>query len=1248
MPTKHKSKINSNTPFVKISLAGPEMIRKWSYGEVLKPETLNYKTLNPEKDGLFDQRIFGPIKDYECACGRYKKIKNKGRQCEVCKVDVVKTSERRYRMGHITLEEPVVHIWMFKTSPAWLSLILGLTNKVIKEIIYYLSYVVVEVRNSRFLTQYTLINQQEFQKNTLLVRDVLKEIQEIVKSLPKTAKYARAEGQDIISDLESNTYQFTLTEIFDYLYQHTGVVIATGAIAIEKMLKNLHFPTEIKKVKKALSQVKNVATRAQLLKRERTLQLFDKNESENKPEWMILKILPVIPPDLRPILQLDGGRFTSSEINDLYRRVLIRNNRLRRMKQEHAPEVMINNERFMLQEAVDALFYNEVRTRPILNKLRNPLKSLTSVLKGKSGRFRQNLLGKRVDYSGRSVIVVGPDLKMNQCGINREMALIMFKPFVLREILKSQLTNNVLLANAMVKDRDPRLWPLLSKVVKERPVILNRAPTLHRLGIQGFEVVLTQGKVIQLHPMVTTAFNADFDGDQMAVHIPLSDPAVAEVRTLISSLNSILNPKDGRPIVGPTQDMVLGIYYLTLENATAAGSGTVFSTVTEAITAYETGHVALHAVVGIDTNALPQKMLPSNHVLVTTIGKIIFNEVFVDPFLFLNCKMTDDEQVVGVYEWDQVPDCFKQRTPLAPLTKREFRTIIGRYFHLHGARRTARMLDLLKAVGFKYSDKSGISISLSDIQAQTNKIEIIKEADEQAKSIHQYFQSGWLTADDKTNQIYQLWSKAKSKIQKQLTDYMVNHPYNPMFMMADSGARGNISNFTQLMGMRGLMTNPQGHIIEIPVKSSFRQGLSMTEYFISTHGARKGFVDIAIKTADAGYLTRRLVDAAQELVIRELDCGTVYGFGFTAILETNFHAVIIPLENRIIGRHLLTNLVVGATTVPAGTLITPAIAQKIVGAKIERVLVRSVLTCQAKNGVCIQCYGVNLTHGRLCKIGDVVGVLAAQSIGEPGTQLTMRNFHTGGVADEADITQGLPRIKELLDVTLPKGGRAFPVHTSGTITGIERQKAKIKLTITTPGGQKTSYLFPNNTVLKVRVGQKVRTGEFLSEGAANIKDLLKMTSADYVAQYILSEAQRVYNFQGIEINDKHFELIIAQMLCRVQICDAGDADVVEGAIITRIEYQRLVHLMAQAQKKPPWAQPLIYGIKRVPILNSSFLAAASFQETTRVLSEAVCESRTDYLRGLKENIILGRVIPAGTGLKTDDEIIEQGLQAEVD
>ena len=1243
-----KTPLNSPGRVVQIALASPDMIQSWSYGEVTKPETLNYKTLKPEKHGLFDERIFGPVKSYECSCGRYKKIKNKGKKCEQCQVDVVEATVRRYRMGHIQLEEPVAHIWMFKTLPSRLATLLGMNGNDIVDVIYFAGYVVIDPGACKQFKRGMMIYYNNLKHATASHNRLFKVVSGIMRRLPTTANFDRTQAQDIIDDLKAGAKTFAIQEIAAFIRKHTGALIGTGADAIYKLIKRLNLKTEIASLKRQLTTQQNLVTRRSLIKRLKFIKHLA--ESNNQPEWMILRIIPVIPPDLRPILQLDGGRFTSSEINDLYRRVIIRNNRLRKMKQEQAPEIMINNEKRMLQEAVDALFYNERKPNPVLSKLKTPLKSLTSVLKGKQGRFRQNLLGKRVDYSGRSVIVVGPELKMNQCGLNREMAIVMFKPFVVREIMKQKITNNVRKANEMVEQRDQRVWHILEQVVKERPVMLNRAPTLHRLGIQGFEVVLTDGKAIQLHPLVTTAFNADFDGDQMAVHIPLTEPAVAEVRALMLSVNSILNPKDGKPIVGPTQDMVLGIYYLTMERRAAAGEGTIFSTRAEAILAYETHRVDLHAVVAILTTTLPNKGLPVEKLLVTTIGKLIFNAVFAEPFPYLNQpgQLTRTAATTtDVIDFDtDVAAFIRRRSPLKPFVKLNFMPIITDYFHRYGAKKTALMLDQLKNLGFKFSDRSGVTVSIGDVQVEQGKTAIIAETDRQVRQVQSFYNQGMLTSQEQTEQVYQLWSNAKGKIQDQLSQFMQNHPLNPIFMMADSGARGNISNFTQLMGMRGLMINPKGNIIEIPIKSSFREGLTVFEYFISTHGARKGFADVAIKTADAGYLTRRLVDVAQEVVVSVPTCDASVGLAMRAIQERNFGGNIVTLAQRISGRCLFATVQLPTATIPAGTLLSPQQALAIEQAGVQTVWIRSVLTCTAAVGVCVACYGINLTNGQLARVGDVVGVIAAQSIGEPGTQLTMRNFHTGGVADETDITRGLPRIKELLDVTEPKGHHALVSRVEGQVTAINRSGGQLVINVRTHA-RTVEHRTSTDASVRCQVGDHVRTGDVLTEGAINIKELLSISSATLTANYILEEAQRVYNFQGIEINDKYFEIIIRQMLKRVEVTDAGDTLLAEGEVISRQAYQQQTYQAIKRGQRPPLVKNVINGIKKAPLLVDSFLAAASFQETTRVLVEAICEGRKDYLTGLKENIILGGVIPAGTGTLSDDQIIDLGLKAQV-
>lgn len=1233
---------------IKIELASPDTIRSWSHGAVLKPETINYKSLKAEKDGLFDERIFGPTKNYECACGKYKRANpmNKGKVCEKCGVELTESIVRRERMGHIELEEPVTHIWMLKVAPSRIAVLLDLKTKELEEVVYFVSHIVLEPGANANLKVGEVLDlgwssaSKTRDKLKLIIKGIKKQIED-----HQSRDYIKTKR--LLAELANPSVPFSIDEATTLISKYTGAKFGIGAEAVEYLLKKINISHEIKKVKNDLKNKRGSnADQSKLMRRLEVLDSFEKSKA--KPEWMVLHVLPVIPPDIRPIIQLDGGRFTTSEINDLYRRIIIRNERLKKIKEMGAPSIIINNEKRMLQEAVDGLLDNERKPRPVIGKDKRPLKSLTATLKGKQGRFRQNLLGKRVDYSGRSVIVVEPSLKMYQAGIPRDMAITLFKPFVIRWLQEYDYAENVKVAEKMIQQNDPRIWEALEQVIKERPVLLNRAPTLHRLGIQAFEPKLVKGKAIRLHPLVTTAFNADFDGDQMAIHLPITDEAVAEARVLMSGANAILGPKDGKAIVTPTQDMILGNYYLTSENKGAKGEGTMYFSSQEALRAYETDNLSLNALIGVPVNSFKaNRFAPGNEnkYLLTTVGKIIFNDMFVKPFPWLNgpdILNAETEINNSLFDFDvDIRQAIKDRPQLAPIKKKELSLIIEKYFEKYGSRNTAQMLDNMKDNGYLYSTKSGTTISAGDVVAFTKKYEEFKAADKKVAEITKFYDSGMLTASEKKKRIIQVWSAVKDNIQKELDVVLRSDKENPIFVMADSGARGNVSNFTQLVGMRGLMNDTKGDVKEIPIRSSFREGLNVSEYFISTHGARKGMADIALKTADSGYLTRRLVDVSQEIVVTEKDCHPTNGFKVSAIIDTKHNNVIVPLRDRLIGRFTFENVedAQGKTIVPKNTLITKELADQIVAAGIQSVFIRSVLTCEDPTGVCQMCYGVNLATGELVKIGEPVGVIAAQSIGEPGTQLTMRNFHTGGVAGDTDITQGLPRIKELLDVTIPKGSVAVIAQSEGTVTGITKEATPV-ITVTNEFGEDKDYNTQFNSVLRVKKGDKVKRGQKLTEGAIDLHQLLEVARIEDVQNYILKEIQKVYRLQGIEIADKYIEIIIKQMLNKVRVIDGMDTDLLQGTVITTQEYQNSVADALMQGKKPALVKPVIFGIKKAPLESKSWLSSASFQDTARVLSKAIIRGKVDHLEGLKENIMLGNLIPAGTGLTGIQETLD--------
>jgi DNA-directed RNA polymerase subunit beta' len=1168
---------------MQIGLASPDKIRSWSYGEVKKPETINYRTLKPEKEGLFCEKIFGPTKDWECHCGKYKRVRYKGVVCDRCGVEVTRSKVRRERMGHIELAAPVSHIWYFKGIPSRMGLTLDMSPRALEEVIYFASYVVIDPGPTPL------------------------------------------EKKQLLTEKEYRSYREKYGNAFK---------AGMGAEAIKELLLDLDLDKEVEQLKEEL-QTAQGQRRNRAIKRLEVLEAF--RHSNNHPSWMILDVLPVIPPELRPMVQLDGGRFATSDLNDLYRRVINRNNRLKRLLDLGAPEIIVQNEKRMLQEAVDALIDNGRRGRPVTGPGNRPLKSLSHMLKGKQGRFRQNLLGKRVDYSGRSVIVVGPQLKMYQCGLPKEMALELFKPFVMKELVRREIAHNIKSAKRKVERVNPEVWDVLEDVIKEHPVLLNRAPTLHRLGIQAFEPILVEGRAIKLHPLVCTAYNADFDGDQMAVHVPLSAEAQAEARILMLAAQNILNPKDGKPVVTPSQDMVLGNYYISMERAGAPGEGSVFHSPAEAISAYHNGYVHLHTRIAIKASSLNKASFTEKQqqaLLVTTVGKIIFNEILPESFPYINEPTKENLQHntpdrYFIYEKGTNVKEFIAKQPLVPPFKKSFLgDIIAEVFKRYQITETSKMLDRLKDLGFAYSTKAGITISIADIVVLEEKKEILERAEQEVALVTKQFRRGLITEEERYDKVISIWSKAKDEIQDKLMKSLDS--LNPIFMMADSGARGNASNFTQLAGMRGLMANPAGRIIELPIKSSFREGLTVLEYFISTHGARKGLADTALKTADSGYLTRRLVDVAQDVIVREEDCGTDQGVDVTAL--TDGREVIETLAERIIGRvafETLRHPETGEVLVRPNELITEDIAQNIEKAGISSVRIRSVFTCRTKHGVCQKCYGRNLATGNMVEIGEAVGIIAAQSIGEPGTQLTMRTFHTGGVAGD-DITQGLPRVQELFEARNPKG-QAVISEVDGEVIDIKEVKDRREILVQGEV-EVRSYPVPYGSRLKVGVGDKVTAGQDLTEGSVDPKELLKVQGVRGVQSYLLKEVQKVYRMQGVEIGDKHIEVMVRQMLRKVRITDPGDTDLLPGAIIDICDYEEANTAMFKAGKRPANAHPVLLGITKASLETESFLSAASFQETTRVLTDAAIKGKRDPLLGLKENVIIGKLIPAGTGM----------------
>ena len=1173
---------------LKIGIASPEKIRSWSYGEVKKPETINYRTLRPERDGLFCEKIFGPTKDFECACGKYKRVRYKNIICDRCGVEVTRSKVRRERMGHIELATPVSHIWYFKGVPSRMGLVLDMSPRDLEEVLYFVSYVVID------------------------------------KGI------APLENKQTLSEKEYRQY---------YEKYGDGFKVGMGAEAIKELLKKIDLEKEIAQISKELEDAQG-QKRTRLLKRIDVLDAFYK--SGNRPEWMIFDCIPVIPPDLRPMIQLDGGRFATSDLNDLYRRVINRNNRLKKLIDLNAPSIIIQNEKRMLQEAVDALFDNGRRGRSVTGAGNRPLKSLSSMLKGKQGRFRQNLLGKRVDYSGRSVIVVGPSLKMYQCGIPKDMALELFKPHVIHELVERDIAHNIKAAKRLIENKDPKVWDVVEDVIKEHPVLLNRAPTLHRLGIQAFEPVLIGGKAIRLHPLVCTAFNADFDGDQMAVHVPLSEEAQAEARILMLGANNILSPKDGTPIVTPSQDMVLGNYYITMEKAGLPGEGRVFKDSNEALMAYERRELTLHTRIALPVDSFKHKLFTETQkgkYLVTTVGKIKFNEILPDSFAYINEPTSDNIQNITpnkyfIEKGQNIPEVIKSMPLVKPFAKGILEKIIAQIFKRYKTTETSIMLDKLKDLGFKYSTLAGITISISDVVTSDKKNEIIAEANKMVEKINKQYNRGLITNEERFNKVISTWDAAKGEVQKELQAKADADMDNPIFMMMHSKARGSISNFTQIAGMRGIMSKPDGTPVEIPITSNFREGLSVAEFFLSTHGARKGSADTALKTADSGYLTRRLVDVSQDIIVREEDCGTENGVVVRAFINDKTGEVIERLYDRILGRYA-NKKVINPTTKEVICekldLITEAIADKIIAAGIEEVEIRTTLTCNTVNGVCRKCYGRNLATGNVVEIGEAVGIMAAQSIGEPGTQLTMRTFHTGGVAGGEDITQGLPRIQELFEARIPKG-KATIAEINGKVTKIEEDHGKYKISITNDLETK-EHVTNYGSKLRVEIGDVVTTGDKLTEGSISPKELLAVTDPLTTQEYILKEVQHVYRSQAVDISDKHVEIIAKRMISKIRIVEAGDTKFLPGSLVNFNEFTEGNKEVIISGKKPASGKPILLGITKASLETDSFLSAASFQETTRILTDASIKGKVDTLQGLKENVIIGKLIPAGTGIK---------------
>ena len=1175
---------------LKIGIASPERIREWSYGEVKKPETINYRTLRPERDGLFCEKIFGPTKDFECACGKYKRVRYKNIVCDRCGVEVTRSKVRRERMGHIELATPVSHIWFFKGVPSRMGLVLDMSPRDLEEVLYFVSYVVIDKGN------------------------------------------APLENKQTLSEKEYRAY---------YEKYGTGFRVGMGAEAIKELLKNVDLKKDIDEITKELETAQG-QKRTRLLKRLDVLDAF--YSSGNKPEWMIMDCIPVIPPELRPMIQLDGGRFATSDLNDLYRRVINRNNRLKKLIDLGAPTIIIQNEKRMLQEAVDSLFDNGRRGRSVTGAGNRPLKSISSMLKGKQGRFRQNLLGKRVDYSGRSVIVVGPNLKMYQCGIPKEMALELFKPHVIHGLVSKDIAHNIKAAKRLIENQDPVVWDIVEEVIKEHPVMLNRAPTLHRLGIQAFEPILVGGKAIRLHPLVCPAFNADFDGDQMAVHVPLSEEAKAEARMLMLGSNNILHPKSGDPIVTPSQDMVLGNYYITMEKAGEDGEGRVFKNSNEALMAYERREITLHTRIAIPVDSFKYKLFTENQkgkYLVTTVGKIKFNEILPDSFAYINEPTDDNIQNITPSKYflekgTNIPEAIKEMPLVKAFAKGTLEKIIAQVFKRYKTTETSTMLDNMKDLGFKYSTISGITVSMADVKISQKKPEIVAETQKMVDKINKQYKRGLITEEERFNSVISTWNGATDQVKAELEQVAHSDVDNPIFIMMNSKARGNISNFTQVAGMRGIMAKPDGTPVEIPILSNFIEGLSVAEFFLSTHGARKGSADTALKTADSGYLTRRLVDVSQDMIVREADCGTDQGVVVHDFINEKTGTVIESLRDRIVGRYANKKIVHPETKeviVDKLQMITESLAEKVINAGIKEVEIRTILTCGTANGVCQKCYGRNLATGNLVEIGEAVGVMAAQSIGEPGTQLTMRTFHSGGVAHggDADITQGLPRVQELFEARNPKA-KATIAEIDGTVTKIKEDHGKYKISITNKLETK-EHVTNYGSKLCVDKGAEVHCGDRLTEGAISPKELLSVTDPITTQEYILKEVQHTYRSQGVDISDKHIEIIARRMISKIRIVEGGDTRFLPGALLNFHEFTEGNKEAIIKGKKPALGKPILLGITKAALETDSFLSAASFQETTRILTDAAIKGKVDPLSGLKENVIIGKLIPAGTGSK---------------
>lgn len=1252
---------------IQVGLASPDKIREWSKGEVTKAETINYRSQKPEPDGLYCEKIFGPAKDYECHCGKYKKIRFAGVVCEKCGVEVTTKAVRRERMGHIELCAPCAHIWYLKGVPSRMGLILDILPKQLEEVVYFMSRICLNAGTSKILKKALVIDERT-------AREIFPQVLEEIKATLDTDSFDYQKANELIEKIEKNNETLDFTGCANFISKHTGAEFGSGAESIKRLLAESDLEALSNELTEEIATLPATSQKkAKLYKRLECVESFRK--SNNRPEWMVLDVLPVIPPDLRPMLQLDGGRFATSDLNDLYRRVIMRNSRLKKLIDINAPDVLLMNEKRMLQEAVDALIDNGRRTKAVTGAGGRALKSLSSTLKGKQGRFRQNLLGKRVDYSGRSVIAVGPSLKMYQCGLPREMAVQLFRPFIASVMIERSIATSHKQANRMIDHYDEKVWDIVEEVVKGHPVLLNRAPTLHRLGIQAFKPVLVNGRAIRLHPLVCAGFNADFDGDQMAVHVPLSFEAQQEAIDLMLASNNILSPASGKPICTPSQDMVLGNYYLTMENSVedfkkhasdcrargdeseaelyelyASSEGKVFRNIDEIMLAYQTKQIHLHNRIAIKGSAIGKTSFTdemNDSYLITTVGKVIFNKIFPTDFPYLNevtsASLKEDQISNFVKKGTNIKEYIAEQPIKAePFGKKPIGSIVSAIFKRYGAKTTSEVLDALKDQGFHYSTIAGITVSIFDINVIPGKQELIAEGDKKVAELKDLYDFGFLTDEERHKKVCAVWEDVKKEVEKKLKVIVDNDKTNPIFMMSKSGARGNTSNFVQLCGLRGTMAKPNGDTIELPIKSCFREGLSVSEFFIATHGARKGGADTALKTADSGYLTRKLVDVSHDVIVREEDCGTDEGFTVETIMDTRENSQIEGLEERLTGRYSLHDIVdptTGEVIVSGNTLMTAEDAKNITKHGITKVEIRSLFGCKTKDGVCRHCYGTCIATGKLIEMGATVGVMAAQSIGEPGTQLTMRTFHTGGVAG-GDITNGLPRVTELFEARPPRG-EALIAKFEGDVTKIEETNGIYHVTIKNLQGEEETENTNYGVKLRVRVGDHVLAGQKITEGAKNLKQLLEYSNKTEVERYIIKEIQKVYRSNGSDVSDKHIEIIVRQMLKKVLVTEAGDTDLIPGtkADLTKVTEKNTYALIEG--KEPAKFTPVILGITTAALNTDSFLSAASFQETTRILTDAAIKGKIDYLHGLKENVMVGKLIPAGTGLIEETKEVKE-------